>query len=823
MEPIIRASFSDEVSPREERNLSLAYRAACDSAVLLKNEGVLPFKGKRIAAFGAGVSRTVKGGTGSGEVNERHSVTILEGLRERGFEVMTGPWLEDYEAQYRAAQEEFKKSQKLGLRSLNPAGFLNAFPSRFVPPAGRAVTKEDIADSCTENCVYVLSRQAGEGGDRRPEKGDYYLTDGEREDIRLCAANYKHFALLINGGSVLDLGFLDELPGIGALLLIGQPGCQGGLAAADLLSGAVSPNGKLADSWARRYEDLPCAREYSSLNGDLENEYYKEGIYVGYRFFDSFGVEPRYPFGFGLGYTKFRLGKAELRLEGSRAEVRLKVRNAGRKFAGRETVQLYVSAPEGKLRKERQRLAAFAKTELLKPGESQELSLSFDLRRLASYRFEDAAFVLEPGDYVLRLGTSSRDTAPVGLLQLEREIVVSRHEHICPLRNPFLELKAPRRAPEALPERLPRLRVDPDCIQTVTYAYKTPEPRREAPVRAIVDGLSLREMAELVIGVGMFGGKRRFDMPGAVGCTSSAFWDRGLSNIALCDGPAGLRIQQRSTLNSEGKIKALELPLTALEALPKAFKARLLGDEEKDTMLYQYATAFPVEATLAQSWDVRLLEEIGRAVGAEMKEYGCTFWLAPAVNIHRNPLCGRNFEYFSEDPLLSGLLAAALTRGVQGEEGCFVTIKHFACNNQEDGRNRVSSNLSERALREIYLPAFELAVREGDALGVMSSYNRLNGVYTPNSYDLCTKVLRNEWGFEGLVMTDWYSTRAAKDGAALAMKAGNDLIMPGDFRSKADIVRAVKTGLIQKEDLERCCCNVVRMILKSATQKEYIR
>ncbi len=820
MEPITKASLSQEQSQRELQGLETALQAARESAVLLKNDGALPFRGKRIAAFGAGVSRTIKGGTGSGEVNERHSVSILEGLEARGFEVMTKAWIRDFEQTYEKAAAEYEKKRSRAL--LNPATAASAFFSGFQMPEGRAVSRKDIADSCTENCVYVLSRQAGEGGDRRLEKGDYYLTDGERKNIRFCAQNYKHFVLIVNCGSPVDLSVLDEEEQIGAVLFIGQPGSQGGLAVADLLSGAASPAGKLADSWARAYTDLPYAREYAGLNGNLENEYYKEGIFVGYRFFDSFGVEPRYPFGFGLGYTSFRMGKAALTLQGSRAELKLKVRNAGRKYAGRETVQVYVTAPEGKLNKEYQRLAAFGKTELLPPGKSQELNLSFDLRKLASYRFDDASFVLEPGDYIVRVGNSSRNTVPAGLLRLEREAVVSRHAHVCSLRNPFLELRAPARPGESLSPKLPVLTVDPEAIQPETYDYTSTGPAVSQRARDFVDGLSVREMAELVVGVGVSGGERRFDLPGAVGCTSSAFWDRGLANIALCDGPAGLRIQQRSARGADGKIRALEPPFSAYKALPQAVKKRILGDPEKDTALYQFATAFPTASALAQTWDTELLGQVGRAVYEEMKEYGCSFWLAPAVNIHRNPLCGRNFEYFSEDPFLCGSLAAALTRGVQQEEGYYVTVKHLACNNQEANRGRVSSNLNERTLREIYLPAFEAAVREGGAKGIMTSYNRVNGVYSPASYDLCTKILRNEWGFTGLVMTDWYSTLPFKNGAALAIKAGNDLIMPGGPYSKLEIVLGVRSGLLKEEELRLCCGRVVQAILDSAIQKEYI-
>ena len=264
------------------------------------------------------------------------------------------------------------------------------------------------------------------------------------------------------------------------------------------------------------------------------------------------------------------------------------------------------------------------------------------------------------------------------------------------------------------------------------------------------------------------------------------------------------------------------MAMSVFESFPGFIKKFMTGDPEKNQVLYQYTTAFPVANALAQTWNKALMYEIGNAIFREMKEYGCTYWLAPAINIHRNPLCGRNFEYFSEDPRLTGTMAAAITKGIQQEEGFYVTVKHYACNNQEDNRNFVSSNLSERVLREIYLRAFEYTVRDGGAKSVMTSYNKVNGVYTPNSHDLCTKLLRNEWGFNGVVMTDWHSTNKGQANNAICMKVGNDLIMPGGSVFKKEILSGLKSGLITEDDLKRCCANVLLSIFNSATQREYI-
>ena len=821
---LTKASPSGAETRRERENREVAYQAACEGIVLLKNDGVLPLQTKRVALYGAGASRTVKGGTGSGEVNERRSVTILEGLEERGFEVSTRRWLADFETAYAAARDAWLAEKKRRLTRLKPSAFMALLDSGFQPPCGRAVTAEDVSESGTDTCVYVLSRISGEGRDRRAEKGDLLLTDGEEEAIRFCAENYPRFVLAINAGAAVDMSFTDRVAGINAILYLGQLGSEGGYAVADVLSGRVSPSGRLADTWARCYEDLPFAGEYSYLNGDLKNEFYREGIYVGYRFFDSFGVEPAFPFGFGLSYTEFSIRCAGISLsaDGRRAAVRAAVTNTGETYAGKEVVQLYVSAPDGELDKEYQSLAAFEKTGTLSPGESQELTLTVDVAGLASYRERDASFVLEPGEYILRLGSSSRTTVPVGALRLEREIVVSRHTHVCPLQLPLEELHAPARRVAGLSGDLPRLILRPEAFETVVYTYGNLPVCGEERVRRILRKLSLEEMTELVVGVGMFGGRKRFDLPGSVGNTTSRFWDRGLVNVALCDGPAGLRVQRRSALTKSGTIKPVDLPLSIFEQFPAAVKRAMTGNPERDTILYQYATAFPVASVLAQSWNKELLCQVGRAICREMAEYGCTYWLAPAVNIHRNPLCGRNFEYFSEDPRLTGALAAALTRGVQQEEGFYATVKHFACNNQEDNRMAVSSNVGERALREIYLRGFEEVVRQGGVKAVMTSYNRINGVYAPNSHDLCTKVLRCEWGFDGVVMTDWDATGMGRGSSAAAMGAGNDLIMPGSGACKREILRGVRSGVITEQDVRRCCGRVIQAILNSAAQRELL-
>ena len=822
MELLTKASYSPEPNQRELDNLQVAYQAACEAVVLLKNDGALPLKTKKVAVYGAGAILTIKGGTGSGEVNERHSVSILEGLQNRGFEIGSNQWIDDYQSGYERAAAEYKQERMKRINIFKLNSIMQMMFDNFRMPCGRAITVDDVKQSGTDSCIYVLSRQAGEGGDRKAEKGDMFLTDEEEAAIRFCAAHYDKFVLVINSGSAIDMAFADQIPGINAIVYICQLGTQGGNALADILSGDVTPSGKLSDTWAKQYSDIPFADEYSYLNGNLKDEYYKEGIYVGYRYFDSFQVEPAYPFGFGLSYTDFAVRSGGIQARGSEITVTASVTNTGSIYSGREVAQLYVSAPNGAIHKEFQQLAAFEKTDLLAPGARQELELTFDIRTVASYREADASYVLEAGDYILRLGNSSRNSVPVGVVSIEKEIIVSKHDHVCPVQEPIDEIHANHFEFEELPQGLPQVVLAAEAIETVTYTYEEPAICDDPDVRAFMKDLKLEDMVEIIVGIGMFGGTTRFTLPGAVGKTTSKFWNKGLVNVALCDGPAGLRIQKRSTVEKDGKVKPVDMAMSVFDAFPGFVKKLMTGNPEKSPVVYQYTTAFPVANALAQTWNKDLMFQVGNAIFREMKEYGCTYWLAPAINIHRNPLCGRNFEYFSEDPRLSGLMAAAITRGVQQEEGFYVTVKHYACNNQEDNRNAVSSNLSERTLREIYLRGFEYAVRDGNAKSIMTSYNKVNGIYSPNSRDLCTKVLRNEWGFDGVVMTDWFSTNKGLGSNPLCMTAGNDMIMPGGSYFKKDIIAGVKSGMITEADVRRCCANVVKSILHSAIQKEFI-
>ena len=824
-----KAAFSDEVTALEKENARVACEAALEGIVLLENDGTLPLTPGKIALYGAGAGMTIKGGTGSGEVHERHAVTIREGMEAAGFTVTTDHWIDGYEEMYRVGEAAYTRKFRQGLLKLDIA---NIMASPYQYPFGQPVTLGDIMRSDTDTCIYVIARQAGEGADRKLKNFEYSLSDIEKENIALCAASYEKFIVVVNVGSVFDLSFLDEIEGINAVVYFAQQGMEGGRAFADLITGKAVPSAKTVDTWPKDYKDIPFAMDYSYLNGDLEEEYYREGIYVGYRYFDSYDVEPRYPFGYGLSYTTFSIEKENVELVGTKVMVRVNVTNTGSTYSGKEVVQLYASCPQTGMAKEYQRLAAFAKTGVLAPGGTETAVLSFDMKDLASYRESDAAWVLEAGDYILRLGASSRDTEAVAALVLDGEAVVEQCTNVSRTVLEVREMDPPalkdtneeKDAAEAQDADLLRIPVPASAFETEVCEYRDPE-IYESPVSdAVLDVLSTEELCEVVAGTGMVGnGPRFFDAMGSAGYTTGAFIDRGLPNVCLADGPAGLRLQKVSTVTRSGNVKAAEPMLSALKYLPDPVQKVMFGDSDRQPCVYQFTTAFPVGLALAQSWNTKLVERVGDAVGKEMERYGVTYWLAPGMNIHRNPLCGRNFEYYSEDPLLTGKMAAAMSRGVQSHRGCFVTIKHFCCNNQEDNRNRTNANVNERALREIYLRGFRIAVQEGHARALMTSYNKVNGTYVNNSYELITKVLRNEWGFDGLVMTDWFATGKGLGSHCAAIEAGNDLIMPGGKGVVRELKAKLKSGELDGTALRRCAANVIRGVTESRIYQAYRR
>lgn len=801
------AHLSHLATESELRNQLLSYEAATEGIVLLENNGVLPLSPCKIALYGSGAQYTHKGGSGSGEVNVRHNVTILEGLEKAGFEIASKDWINRYDTIWKRGKERFLHivRKKLWWPTSHLIDDLMAAEYRY--PSGDLITEEEIAACNTDTCFYVISRQSGEGHDIVDTAGGFRLDEIEERNIRLCAAMFDRFILLINTGTPIDLSPIDRIPGIDAVVYMGQLGMEGGNALAAILTGEHTPSGKLAVTWPQRYADVPFGDEFAK---DPEQAFYKEGIYVGYRYYDSFGITPRYPFGYGLSYTTFAIKEPEILLNKDLVICRVCVTNTGPSYSGKESVQIYVRCP-GEDR-EYQRLVAYGKTATLDPGASETLTLSFPVSALSCYDAEAAQTVVEAGQYLVLAGASSRDTQPVGCIRIPQKGILSQHKNLCAAAKPISELRHSNTF--TIPESIPTLILDPNVLQTRKIKYIEHPLDIPEQTRAAISDFTTEDFIKFCTGTGMSGEKEGFHTPGAVGHTTAQYIARGIPNAEMCDGPAGVRIEKRAVLYPDGRIRPMDVSISIYEFFPKfLLRWLVLGNPKKGTILYQYVTGFPIEAMIAQTWNTELAERIGHAVSQEMREYGVSFWLAPAMNIVRNPLCGRNYEYYSEDPLLSGLMASAVTKGVQAMPGNYATVKHFCANNQETNRYSVSSEVDERALREIYWKGFEIVIANAQPEAVMTAYNKVNGTYCANNKELCTDLLRHEWGFEGVVMTDWMSTGKDRADEAKAIRAGVNIIMPGGEKEVKTLQKAYQSGELLEADIRRAAIRVINAVL----------
>ena len=772
---------------------------APECTVLLKKDGSFPLESPgKIALYGSGARRTVKGGTGSGEVNSRYFVTVEEGLGQAGFEITTKAWLDAWDDTVAAAKKDFAAEIRARAKKKHTMAVLEGMGAVMPEPeySFRLYGDGDTA-------VYVVSRISGEGSDRNAQKGDILLSDSEVRDILLMNRRYRRFMLVLNVGGPVDLSPVMEVKNI---LLLSQLGAETGHILADLLLGGSYPSGKLTTTWTS-WADYPRIGEF----GDADETRYREGVYVGYRYFDAAGVKPLFPFGFGLGYTDFETAVTEADAH----SVTVTVKNIGN-YPGKETVQLYVAPPEGNLNRPVRELLAFAKTGELLPGESETLTVPFDLRDAAAFDAEQAAYVLEAGDYTILAGGT-----PAVTLRLE-ETAVLRQVRNALGKPDFSDWKPENAVRIPAAERV--IAISAADFPTQTVEYDIP-----ADVDPLMDDLTDEELAYLNTGcfdpkggIGSMIGNAAITVAGAAGETAHV---HDFPYLVMADGPAGLRLS-REYYEDEKGVHALgdtmpESIMDLLSPMQRKVMKLMSGGGKKHTgpIKEQYCTAIPIGTAIAQSWNTDLAEQLGGIVGDEMERFGVHLWLAPALNIHRDIRCGRNFEYFSEDPLISGKFAAAITRGVQKHPGCGTTIKHFTVNNQEYNRIGSNSQVSERAMRKIYLRGFEICVRESQPHALMTSYNLLNGVHTSERRDLITDILRAEWGYEGIVMTDWVigSIKQVKNPRyrnALSDQvaaAGGDLFMPGGKGDWENLMKALKAGTLTRRQLEENATRVYRM------------
>lgn len=780
-------------------HITLSKEAAKEGMVLLKNEeNVLPLKkGSKVALFGKATFDYVKGGGGSGDVTVAYTRNLYEGLKEKSGFVEVFEELADF---YR---KDVKEQYALGRE-----------PGMTVEPA---VPEELLkkATAFTDTAVISICRFSGEGWDRKSiydkkgkedkiaiagqeekqdskdelfEDGDFYLSRGEKAMVETVKSHFAKVIVVLNVGGMVDTNWFAEDERVQSVLMAWQGGIEGGLAAAELLIGDGNPSGKLTDTFAKRLEDYPSTYNFHESEDYVE---YTDDIYVGYRYFETIpgaAEKVNYPFGFGLSYTKFSLSAPVVEKRGHHLRVMVDVCNMG-DMAGKEVVQVYYSAPQGKLGKPSRELVAFRKTRLLQPGESQTVVLRFKINDMASYddlgKVAKSAYVLEKGEYHFYVGTSVRDTVEDNFVMVLEEDVIT--EQLSPKMVPT-QLKKRMLADgeyEELPQGEPvdtDASIFPSRLTDDESNGLTPVVRRRESCHlwGVVDNrpklidvaegrMSLdefvaqlpdRELAELL------GGQPNMGVANTFGYGNLP--DYGVPNIMTADGPAGVRIAPQCGVCT---------------------------------------TAWPCSTMLACTWNPELVEQVGAAGGAEAKENNIGAWLTPAVNIHRSPLCGRNFEYYSEDPFLTGKMAGAMVTGIQSNHVA-ATVKHFALNNKETNRYNSDSRASERAIREIYLKGFEMIVQEAKPWSVMSSYNIINGHRASENREMLEDILRGEWGFDGMVTTDWWT----KGEHYKEVKAGNDVKMGLGFPER--LLEAMEKGALTREEMEICAKRILRLILK---------
>lgn len=751
-------------------HIALSRRAAAEGMVLLKNEGkVLPLaEGARIALFGKACADYVKGGGGSGDVTVSYVKSLLDGMEEKETEGKVSLF-----APLNAFYRENVKKQYAEGRA----------PGQTVEPQvpGELLAQ---AKAFTDTAVISICRFSGEDWDRADD--DFYLTDEEQRMTAAVTENFARVIVVLNVGGMADTSWFKENAGIQAALLAWQGGMEGGPAAADILCGDKNPSGKLTDTFASCFAAYPSS---AGFHASEDYVVYQEDIYVGYRYFETVpgaAEKVNYCFGYGLSYTDFSIRLLEAKEAGGELLFDVGVTNTGGR-SGKEVVQLYGGAPQGLLGKPARELKAFCKTRELLPGESQRLRLRVRKENLASY--DDAgkvcrsAWVLEAGDYRFYLGNSVRTAADTGFVwNVAENMVTERLSEKC--------------APVMVRERMTATgemealasytgTQEPVFMEDGAGKAYTPERRRIASrlmdweegaerrtpqfgdvakgklsLEEFAQSLTARELAELLGGQFLTGVANTFGMGNLP--------EAGVPNVMTADGPAGLRIEPGCGVCT---------------------------------------TAWPCATLLACSFDEALAEEVGRAGAMEVKENNIGVWLTPAMNIHRSPLCGRNFEYYAEDPMVAGKMGAAMVRGIQSQH-IAASVKHFACNNKETNRKNSDSRVSERALREIYLKGFEIVVKEADPWTIMTSYNIINGQRASENRELLTGILREEWGFKGMVTSDWWNfARHEKE-----VLAGNDVKMPVGQPDR--LMKALEDGSLTIEDMRACALRILGMILK---------
>lgn len=841
---------SRDIGELEKKGYELAYEASTEGMVLLENNGVLPLAPGKAALFGYGARHTMVRGIGSGDITLRYETSVEQGLINAGFTITTRRWLDRFDTLYqdyriRLRQELNEESAKTGIDELHLY-----YARDHILPIDAVVTADDLPEECGEEAaaIYVLTRKEGEGIDNRFAKGEYLPKDSELEALRLLRDHFGKLILLLNIGSAIDMQEILKI-GPDAVLLMYQGSAEIGNAAAAVLTGAVTPSGKLPDSWALDYFDLPNSAEFGINDGSIGDELYKEGLYIGYRYFDSFRKKPLYPFGYGLSYTSFSYQLIDLTAEGSEVRADVLITNTG-SYNGKAVCQLYVSLPAKRLDQPVKQLAGYEKTSLLTPGASEMLTVSFRMEDMASFSPDRSAYLLEEGSYLIWIGDcssihavsgsvgSQQGTDLVGYVTLERETVLRETRHLFKPSRQLSVMASSAVKPDSYkdlsgcrhitisPEDLPAFRKVSYSREPVDLSILYPDAPQDLTLEDVREGrctleelvstFSDEELIHLV--VGEFYRHPRYKMSsvsthvtGACGETTNYFLSeraakdgrpyRKIPFTIMADGPAGLRLVPHFQADQEGRVRMID-PVVNYENGDFSPDPGYAGPGEGYEDFYQYVTGLPIGVQLASTWNKELLYALGDQAGAEMERYGVDTLLAPGINLHRNPLCGRNFEYYAEDPVLTALTAVAFIQGVEHHPGKQTCIKHFAASNQESGRYSHNAVVDERTMRDLYLKAFELVIKYADPGTVMTALNCVNGHHATNHVELATYVLRDEWGYEGMVMTDWNTSSLQRGASTIGcVNAGDDLIMPGSDLDYNRLRQALGIEVPGTEDL----------------------
>ncbi len=746
------------------RHLAVSKEAAIEGTVLLKNEnGTLPLKsGAKVCLFGRGAGEYIFGGGGSGSVVTDIKVSLADALKnaaKRGEIELFEPLIDHAE---KGVQEILKegddlpKKEKRKWRTYLPLEPIEVPDDLYQ----KAVSFGDVA-------IFAILRYSTEGtvdGDRKER--DFKLFDSELRQLKKLEQDFKKVIVVLCVCGPVGIRELRDDPKIGAILYPGFGGSFAGEALVEILMGKRYPSGHLQDTLAEKIEDYITTETYTETDDYVS---YKEDIFVGYRYFETFAPEKVvYPFGYGIGYTTFDVQCQSAVLEKNTVKCTVLVKNTG-SFAGKEVVQLYLSAPQGKLGKAKKELATFAKTKELLPGQEQKLTLSFDIRSLSAFddlgKVAKSCFILEKGEYIVSMGTNVRDSKKVLSFDWKEDTVTRRlHSYM---------------APTDLEERLTAT----GEYEKLPKAEKKNHPPRRYRLKAAAPEQSLTLEAALAAGK-----EEEFLASLPDGVIASMLYGHTAMNAAQT-GYIGANTVPRV---SEGYQDPLSIPSIPTSDGPAGFRTAAGSGVS--------TTYFPAANTVSQSWNLSLAEKCGKVGAMEVKENNAGIWLTPGMNIHRSPLCGRNFEYYSEDPVATGLFAAATVKGIQSQK-IAATVKHFCCNNKEVNRKYSDSRVSERALREIYLRGFEICVKKADPWCVMTSYNVVNGTRNSRNWELINGVLKGEWKYPGLVMTDWWTYETLEN----ELYGGNDVKMPHQITKSMpgapedyDLGESIATGKIDR-------------------------